>query len=91
MIVNNEARTVKELLDSLVEGQDLYIIYGFTGKDRRVKVLGVDEYGTVITSSKPNISPKLMKMLVAPRYIITECVEKGWIETEEVTYGKVHL
>ena len=77
--VNTEARTVQELLDSLKDNQDLYIIYGFTGKDRRVKVLGIDEYGTILTSSKPNIYKKLFKALVNPRYVIMERVEKGWL------------
>lgn len=78
----NDARTVKDILDSLENNQELYVIYGFTNKDRRVKVLGIDEYGTIKTSSKPDITPKLLSMLVCPRYIIMETVEKGWLEVD---------
>lgn len=81
--VNSEARTVRELLASLKDTQDLYIIYGFTGKDHRVKVIDVDEHGTIKTSSKHDISRKLFNMLINPRYIIMERVEKGWLKEED--------
>lgn len=79
--ISREAKTVNTLLESLKDNQELYIIYGLTGKDRRVKVLGIDEYGTIKTASKPDITPKLLGMLINPRYKIMECIEKGWIDS----------